>query len=233
MEEKKLSFEDRIDFIQFQIGKRKNGWTLSTLEWEDVSQIILTRVWQKYHTFNPEKGKFEHWLNRLISHALVNLLRDNLYKYVRPCISSGPSGGSCVKNTGGDGCSWTKSKTQCAECPLYAKWQKKKETKYNIKATVSIENHDQETNNIISDSIDIAESKKVIDEQMKVRLNHFEWSIYEMLYIENYTEDEVGKKLKYKKSKNSKTHGYQVIRGLKNKFISITKEIIEEHALIP
>lgn len=230
--EKKLPFEDRIDFVRVQIAKRRNKWTLSTLDWDDVEQIILTRAWKKYHTFDPNKGKFEHWLNRLISYAIKNLLRDNLYKYARPCISSGPSGGACVKNTGGNGCSWTLSQTQCAECPLFARWQKKKQGQFYIKEALSIESHVQEMSNMIHEHIDIESAKQVIDREMPNKLNEFEWKVYKMLHIDNMEEEDVGKKLKYKKSQNSKTPGYQMIRTLKKKFVLVSREIISEFGLV-
>lgn len=229
--EENLSFEDRLDFIQRQIEKRKSKWTLSTYSWEDASQEILIRVWKKYHTYKPEVGKFENWVNRLISNAIHNLLRDNLYKYARPCISAGSSGGACIKNTGGDGCSYTPSRTQCSECPLYADWEKKKKNQYNVKDTVSIENHTQEVYTRKHEDIDVDMVKTILDEEMPKRLNSFEWKVYQMLHIQNLSEEEVGKKLKYKKSKNSKTPGYQMIRTLKKRFVVVSREIIDERGL--
>jgi hypothetical protein len=117
----KPSFEEMIPAVLVEINKRKSGWSLSSISFEDVSQMLLIRAFNKYHTYIPEKGEFSHWVNRLISNALNNILRDNLQKFSRPCIQG------CQFNLGDSHCSYTKSGQQCSECPLYRKWKKKEE----------------------------------------------------------------------------------------------------------
>lgn len=218
----KIPFEERIPEIKRELERRRNKWTLSTLDYDDVIQIIISHIYVKYNTFNAKKGEFSHWVNRTISNQTKNLLRNHLTSFSRPCIQK------CNFNLGGDDCSFTSSGKQCAECPLYAKWEKKKKDHFNVKQTVSLCNHEQEVNNLPNDFSDLDGAKLIIDQKMKIRLNEDEYRIYKLLYIENIEPEQVGKILKYKKAKNSDIPGYQMLLKLKKKFIKIAKEIIKE-----
>lgn len=192
-----LVFEEHVVFIRKQIDNRRRNWTLTTLPWEDVHQIILIRVWQKWDRFDREKGPFDRWLNRLITNALKNILRDHLFRWQRPCIRDG----GCVYNLGGNSCYYTgkllgKSGLQCEECPTYAKWKAKKEPEYNIKSSLALEQHAQEVNNMPADSLDVARAKEIIDEKMMRRLRPWEKRIYKLLYVRNLSPLEASEELK-------------------------------------
>lgn len=215
---KKMTSEHVLISIN-EIKKRSNKWRLISLDFEDVTQIILLRIIKKYHTYSEEKSHYSHWVNTVISNALRNILRDNYGKYSRPCIHS------CVFNTGGDSCSWTKSGIQCGECPLYRKWQKSKEDNFNISQTLSLENHTKEVHAIQIDSVPIDESKKIIDLRMKDKLNKFEYGIYKSLFIDELDEKKVIADLKEK--------GCEIqIRKLKEKFVNVAREIILQEDLV-
>jgi RNA polymerase sigma factor (sigma-70 family) len=218
----KPPFEEMIPAAMVEINKRRNGWTLSSIAFEDVSQILLIRAFNKYHTFIPEKGEFSHWINRLISNALTNILRDNLQKFSRPCIQG------CTHNLGDNSCSYTKSGLQCIECPLYKKWKNKKEQEFNIKQSLPLENHFQEVNNMQSDFIDIEESKRMLDEKIESSLTIQEYRIYHLLFTEHKTMDEVGKILKFKKPDGNGTPGYQTIHKARQKIIKVARKIVME-----
>ena len=222
---KNIPFEDRLEVIQAEINRRRPKWQLSTMDFEDASQIILLRVFVKYHLYNPEKGEFTHWLNRLITSAIKNIWRDNLTKFSRPCILQ------CRFNLGNNSCGYTPSGKQCEECPLYRKWKERKEDHFNVKQNLPLENHAQEVNNIQQDSIDIQGAKDKIDIAMKRKLKPFEWNLYSLLYIENKSPEEVGKILKYKPCKNSSIPGYQQIKKFQKKVVILAKEIIEDENL--
>lgn len=222
-----LTFEDRLPEIEKIVDSRRNKWQLSTLDWEDVRQILLIRIFNKYHTFDINRGNFTHWTNRLISNEIKNLLRNNLYKYSRPCIQNG----GCVYKTGEETCSYTKSGKQCAECPLYARWRAKKGNQYDIKQSLPLENHIQEVNNIQHDFIEIEGAKKIIDEKMKENLNEHDYRVYHLIYIEHKTDKEAGVILGYKPCSNSEIPGYQIIRKIKKRIIQRAKEIIDEEGL--
>jgi DNA-directed RNA polymerase specialized sigma24 family protein len=221
----KITFESQIDFIKSQIAKRKHKWSLSTLDWEDVESMLLARVYLKFHLYD-EKQPLEHWVNRVISNFIKNLLRDNLTKFIRPCVLN------CIYNLGGTACGYTKSGTQCGECKLYANWQHKKESQFNIKASLPLENHSQEINNKQSDFIDIEKAKKIIDEKIKEKLDRREKKIYRLLYIEYMTAQEASDFLVKENSKLYEGESYAKILEFQKKIIRLSKEIIEDEDLV-
>ena len=220
-----IEFESRISEITHEINKRRNKWTLKQLDFEDVSQIIFIRVFQKYNQYDEKKGEFVKWLNRLISHCIINILRDEYTKYVRPCILG------CPFNLGDNSCGYTESKIQCNKCPVFARWKDRKEDHYNVKQSLPLENHVQEVSNIQHDTLDIARAKSIIDAKMKERLNHHDFQIYDLMFIQNKTPQEVGIIMGLKLSRNSNVPGYQILRKAKKQFVELAKEIIENEGL--
>lgn len=219
--------------IKVLVAKRRASWVLSSEPWEDVSSKLTTHVWQKIHLYDP-KRPFDRWCNTLISHRIINILRDNLYKHAKPCISAGPAGGRCVYNKGEDQCAWTKSGLQCAQCPIFAAWQKKKESKHNINATLSLEHHTDEVHARPHDWVNTDEVKKVIDVKIIPFLSKDEAVVYRLLYIRNWPMKKVGKKMGYKiqgaETKKS-IPGYQRLIKMVAKFRQISRQIIEEENL--
>lgn len=224
--QKRKDFESHIEEIQTYINRRKAGWKIPLIEWEDVSQILMIRIWNKFHLFSAEKGPFENWANRLISNALTNLIRDNFSKYSRPCIAG------CVYNTGSNDCSFTASGKQCSECPLYKRWTRKKQQQFNVATSVSLEDHYNETNNIICDSANIETSKHIIDDRLKEVLSEREWKVYTLLFIENKSMEDVGKIMHFKLLPSSNIPGYQELLRYKRRFIEVSREIILDEGLI-
>jgi RNA polymerase sigma factor (sigma-70 family) len=220
----KITFESQVDFIKEQIKKRESKWRLQNPPWEDVEMILLERIWQKFDTYDQTQP-LENWVNTVITNFTKNLLRDNLTKFSRPCILG------CAENLGGNACGYTKSGIQCAECKLYATWQKKKESQFNIKASLPLENHFQEVNNKQSDFINIDSAKKVIDEKIKNKLNRRERKIYKMLYIKYMTAQEASEALKSQKSKIYKNESYAKILEFQKKIIKLSKQIIIDEDL--
>lgn len=223
MSEKK-TFECYQDEAIKIINKRKNGWVLSTLDWEDVAQHFLTRLWKKFHLYDQSKP-FENWANTTISNAKKNLLRDNCYKFQRPCLG-------CACNLPGSRCKFTASQEQCNECPIFAKWEKKKKSLLDIKAAVSIENHIQTISNIQSDFIDIEHAKNIIDNKILEKLeSHLEKRMYKLLFIKNKSSEDVGKILKLNKQSHSDVLGYSQIVTFKKKAVDLAKIVIHEEGL--
>lgn len=222
------------EFIRL-IEKRRGSWELTTiLEWQDVSSILLTRLWEKLDLYDRSRP-LENWVNKLISHALINLARLHWYKYARPCVSAGEYGGTCVFNTGGTGCSKTSSKIQCSECPMFAKWQKKKEAKFNTAIPVPFENHLHESYNKPGEILDperLDSAKRIIDNKILSKLNKHEGKLYRLMYIDHLTMEQVGKKMKYKPQPNSKVPGYQVLIKFSRRIKVMAREIIRENELV-
>lgn len=231
------TFEERYNEICFQLDKRESKWDLAVVPWPDARQMILIRVYQQYHKFNPAKRdkmgqpvEFSHWVQKTISNAIYNIWRDHLSKYSRPCLGNPKHGMErCAFNAGADLCSATKSGKQCGECKLYRDWENGKKSQHDIKQPLPIENHSQEVSNIQADFTNIEEKKLVIDVKMKERLPKDEWRIYRMLMIENRPEAEVGKAMGFKKKRGARMHaGYQNLLKLRHKFVDLAKLIIEQ-----
>jgi RNA polymerase sigma factor (sigma-70 family) len=222
---KRKRFEQYLPVIKNNINKRKAGWKIPTMDWEDVSQTLIIRIWSKFHLFSEEKGVFDHWINKIISNSLTNLMRDNFAKYNKPCNSG------CVYNLGGSDCSFTKSQVQCAECPLYRKWIKKKQQQFNVATSLSLEEHSNETHKVSNDLTNIELSKTIIDDRIKEVLTRKEWEIYTMMFIEHQSYEYIGQKMNFKLIPSSHIPGYQEILRLKRKFIELSKEIILDEGL--
>ncbi len=224
------SFEERVPELKIILSRRRSSWTLTTMDWEDVEMILLERLWKKWHLYNQTKGPLENWANTVISRGMSNLLRKELHKFSKPCISATEYGGMCAFNKPGDGCGYTPSGIKCGECPKYREWQRKKESLYNIKSSLPLDSHIQEVQNKTDDFIDIEGIKLILDKKIIDYLSPLEIKIYNMLYIENLSMEDVSKKMKYKTQKNSAVS--QVLRKMIIKFKKITKEIIEKEGLV-
>lgn len=220
----KPPFEEQLDVINHEIDKRRSRWTLIAIPFEDVSQMVIIRIFKKYHLFDPKRGEFSHWVNKVISSAIKNILRDNYLKYNRPCLG-------CAKNMGEYNCSYTSNGKQCEECPLFAKWKKNKEQHFNVKQSLPLENHIQEAESKVGDFTDIVGAKQVIDEKIKKKLKPVEYRLYKLLYVENLSERDAGIEMEYKQSNKERGPGYQQIAKMKAKIISVAKQIIDEEDL--
>lgn len=215
----KPSFENCIDLINIEISKRKSKWTLSSLHWldfDDVSQILRTHIYLKWHLYDPQMP-LSPWLNRIISNQIKNLIRNNYLNYARPCTR-------CAAAELEDGCKIYKS--QCAQCPLFAAWEKEKKAAYNLKIPVSLENivnvhemHDVE-------QIDIDKCKSTLEEKLKKELKPIEWQVYELIYIQNLTEEQAAKKLGYKSGEKNRAPRYKQIKNIQKSIIIKAKKFI-------
>jgi DNA-directed RNA polymerase specialized sigma24 family protein len=225
-----LTFEQRYDETCYEIEKRRRGWTLASLSFDDVKQILLIHVHQRYHKFNPNKVvngrrvEYRHWLNRTVSNKLKNILRDHYLCHARPCIQG------CPFNGGGESCTQTPSGRQCAECNVFRGWEQKKRNHHVIAQTLPLENHSREVESVQSDFLDIAGAKKVLDQKIMERLTRHERELYRLLYIKGMDERKVGEMFKYKKLSRMYA-GYLVFLDLKHKVVRLARKIIAEEGL--
>jgi hypothetical protein len=165
------------------------------MEWNDVASICTTRIWKKWHLYDPSRP-LENWCNALISNELKNLKRDLHGRFSRPCVGGGKANGSsCVHNLGGNTCEITKSRTQCAECPLYREWEKTRRYVFNIKSTVALENHAQEVSNMPEEHFDSDAVQKALHAEMRANLTQWEWHVYHGLYILHLKPNAVSERL--------------------------------------
>ena len=134
MKKNKIKFESCINLINTEILKRKNKWTLSTLNWidfEDVSQIIRFHIYKKWDLYDEKKPMLP-WVNRIISNQIKNLIRNNYGNYARPCLK-------CAAALGENECRIYGKQDQA--CPMFNNWTKTKNNAYDLKMSVSIEYH--------------------------------------------------------------------------------------------
>ncbi len=218
----KKHFEDFIDTIDEEIRKRKSKWKLTSITWmdfDDISQILRIHIYKKWHLYDPAKP-LAPWLNRIITNQIKNLIRNNYGNYARPCLK-------CAASEGGDLC--VIYEKQCADCPLYAHWEKSKKIAHDVKVPVSLENHQQDLGNMREDSaldIDLAFGK--LNQVLPKYLKPIEWKIYENLYIKNLSEAEVAKLMGYKTSEKNRSPGYKQIKNIKKSIILKVKKLIKE-----
>ncbi len=218
---KKITFEESIELIDAELQKRKNRWSLTSLSWmdyDDVSQIIRIHIYKKWDLYDQAKP-LAPWLNRIISNQIKNIIRNNYGNYARPCLK-------CSASDGDNGCEIYK--TQCTSCPLYEHWFKNKKRAHDTKLPVSLENHPQEIYNKPSDAFDIETEAINLHKNMKKILKPIEWRVYNFLYIENKTENEVAKAMGYVTSEKNRQPGYKQIKNIKKSIIRKAKQLIRE-----
>jgi len=209
-------FEECINEIDAEIGKRRGKWCLTAICWmdyEDVSQILRIHIYKKWHLYDQTKP-LAPWLNRIISNQIKNLIRNNYGNYARPCLR-------CAASEGGDLCSIYGK--QDSSCPLYANWEKGKKTAHNIKIPVPLENHSQEVFNQSENKIDLGENIKRVHSKMEEILKPIEWKVYKCLYIDNKSEEETAKLMGYKTNEENRSPGYKQIKNMKRTIVQKVK----------
>ena len=123
---------------------------------------------------------------------------------------------------------------KCAECPLYKKWQGRKQSGYNIKLASSIDSEFFSEKSIISapkKHLDYEAGASRLHEAMKKELTASQWKVYKLMFIDNMSDDEIGQKLDLKSNEGRKP-GYRLLFLLKAKFLETAKAIMEEQDII-
>ena len=212
MKKNKLKFENCISLINTEIVKRKNKWTLSALNWidfEDVSQIIRFHIYKKWNLYDESKPILP-WVNRIISNQIKNLIRNNYGNYARPCLK-------CAAAIGESECKIYGK--QDKSCPMYKNWVKTKKNAYDLKMTVSVEDHSYEINNQSAPQYNIQRAAANLHEKMKKILKPIEWRVYDLLYVQNKTEEYICKNLNFKYDKKAKTTYNKQLRNIQKTII--------------
>lgn len=229
MAKKKQKYEDHQDVIEEELNKRRGKWFLTSLAWidfDDVKQIIRLHLHKKWHLWDQSRP-LKPWLNRIISNQLKNILRNYYSNFAKPCLSC-PFNQSGVTEEAEIGlCGFTESKTQCSECPLYAKWEKTKKSAYQVKMPVALENYGQEIRHKSVDSFELESAESRLHKEMKTKLSEKHYAIYEMLFIKSMSDEDVAKELGYKTSEKGRKAGYKQIKNLKKQFKEKAEKILQ------
>ena len=224
----KFSYEDKYDIIEEELRKRQGKWFLTSLSWidfDDVKQIIRTHLFKKWDQWDQERP-LRPWLNRIISNQLKNILRNYYSNFAKPCLSCPfNQSGIAEDNTTGL-CGFTKNGVQCAECPLYAKWEKTKKPAYDIKMAVALDSHIHELGGTRGSNFEIEKAQERLHAEMKKVLSEKNYSIYQMLFIRNIPEEEVAAELGYRTTEKGRKAGYKQIKNLKKQFKAKAEKIL-------
>lgn len=227
---KKISYEEKIDVIDAEIKKRKNKWFLDSIPWvsfEDVEQIIRVHIYQKWDKWD-QKRDLKPWINKIITNQFKNILRNYYLNFAKPC-SSCPFDSSIA---GENLCSFTKSGTQDSTCPLYAKWNKSKKSAHDVKIPLRLDAQEYESSAFKGESFQVDRAVKQIDLHLKDQLSQKHYEIYNMLFVQNMSEDEVAKKLGYKTNEQGRTAGYKQIKNMRKFFKEKVLKIIKDKDII-
>ena len=225
----RIKFEDRAEEIDGEIAKRRGKWQLNALsymDFEDVSQLLRIHILNKWDKWDQSRP-LAQWVNRVITRRMINIARDNYGHLAPPC-------NGCKHNLDADHCSFTTNGLKCAECPLYKKWQGRKESGYNIKLASSIDSEFFSEKNIVSslsDYLDYDSTSNKLHAAMKKKLTDSQWRVYKLMFIDNMDDDEIAKILKLKSNENRKP-GYRHLFLLKAKFLELAKTVIKEQDII-
>jgi hypothetical protein len=228
----KKKFEEMYETIDKVIKKRRNKWKLKAITWfdfEDIEQIIKLHIYRKWHLWDQSRP-IEPWINRIVTNQIKNIIRNNYTSFARPCLSC-----PFNQNIGGESgdefsCGFTKSRKQCDECPLYAKWEKVKKSAYDVKMTVSLENH--KNYHFAFESTrdhDYLDAEYKLHDLMKNHLSDKHFFIYKMFFIDNLTDDQVAKILKFKTSEKGRKAGYKQIKNLKKMLFLKAQSLLGEN----
>jgi len=234
MNRKKKKFEDMYEIIDQVIKKRKNKWKLKAITWfdfEDIEQIIKLHIYKKWHLWDQSRA-IEPWVNRIVTNQIRNIIRNNYTSFARPCLSC-PFNQNKEGDTGAEmSCGFTTSGKQCNECPLYAKWEKIKKSAYDVKITVSLENHKNYFMNFESSaSYDYKNAENKLHDLMKTNLSDKHFFVYKMFFIDNLTDDQVAKILRFKTSEKGRKAGYKQIKNLKKMLYIKAQNLLKDNDL--
>lgn len=225
----KIKYEDKQEVIDKIIEKHRYIWQLKAIAWmdyEDVAQIIRFHISKKWKMWKQDRP-LEPWIARITVNQIKNLLRNNYSNYVRPCLG-------CKFSMGNEppACSITPSGRQCGECPLYRKWEKTKKAAYDVKLSVSIENHSESIQGMKDLNFDVLSSANRLHEEMKHRLAPKQYRVYSRLYIDGADEEKVAMEMGYRTNEKGKKAGYKQIKNLKKLFKQIAVKILQDEDIL-
>lgn len=212
----KITFEGSLDFIDKEIEKRRGKWSLSSLNWldfDDVAQIVRIHIFVKWKMYDQSKA-LGPWLNTIISNQIKNLIRNNYANFSRPCLK-------CEASDGEDGCKIYQ--IQCAACPLYKFWEKNKKAALDLKIPVPIPNDHSPA---YHDSMSLESMMKALEEKLPTILRPAELEVYNYLYIERLSEEQVAIKMGYRTSEKKRSPGYRQIKNIQKSIINKIKKAI-------
>lgn len=188
------------------------------MDFEDVSQIIKIHIYNKWHLYDA-KQPLRPWLNRIISNQLKNLIRNNYGNFTRPCLK-------CAAAEENEGCKLFKK--QCIDCPLYEYWNKNKKDAQNLKIPISMDYHSIEVKNLSYSTDNFESNKNKLHKKMLSILIPLDRKVYELIYIQHKSDEEVAQIMNYTTSEKGRPPGYKHIKNIKKSIIEKVKKVLEK-----
>ena len=210
------SFEDKLKEIEAALERKRSKWHLDAvtyIDYDDIKQVIMTHIYKKWHLWDQEKP-IEPWLSRVVSNQFKNLLRNHYGNYVNPCPDQ------------------HKEDHDPLTCPICTKWRNSKKSAYDIKLAVTMEHHMHEICERRDTFLDLELATRKLESEMKIHLNSRQYVAFEMLFVQNKTEEQVANYLGFKTSEKKRSAGYKQIKNLKKIFQEKAREIIKEKDII-
>ena len=214
-------FEDCIEIIDQEIYKHRRKWQLSSIAWmdfEDIAQIIRIHIYNKWSMYDPKQSLLP-WISVIISNQLRNLVRNVYSSHAKPCLQ-------CAAAESENGCLLYYN--QGVSCPIYKRWFENKKNAHDISIPLSIENHLHEVNDINGHFLNFDIASERLHNHMRTKLKKREWIVYDLLYIQHKTEDDIAYKLGYKTTEKGRTAGYNTIRIIRKNIITKVKQALNE-----
>ncbi len=234
MKHKGKKFEDMYEIIDDVIKKRKSKWRLKAITWfdfEDIEQIIKLHIYKKWHLWDQSRP-IEPWVNRIATNQIKNIIRNNYTSFAKPCLSCPFNTSKGIEITFENSCGFTASKIQCNECPLYAKWEKLKKPAFDVKMTVSLENHKNYYMSFQSTAeCDYRKAERRLHGLMKSCLSDKQFFVYKMFFIDCLHDDEIAKILNFKTNEKGRKAGYKQIKNLKKMLYQKAQKLMKENDL--
>ena len=216
--------------IAREVSKRQTRWRLDAVNyivWEDIEQQLTVHVIKKIHLWDKDRSPIQHWLNRLISNQIKNLLRNLYGAFQSPCCR-------CIHNLGGDKCAVFKTQSN-PSCSLFLKWYGGKRFKQEIQFAQSQDaeipgegNHNLKRELISRECNFLNFDKKIPEFQtlLKSKLRPLEWRAYTYLFIDYLSDIQTAKNLGYDTSGNKNSTGYKTVLKIKTKIYKIAREVV-------
>jgi DNA-directed RNA polymerase specialized sigma24 family protein len=210
--------------IERLIERKRPHWTLRavpSMDFDDVKSIMSLHIFKKIHLYDEEK-EFAPWVSTIIEHQFINILRNTYSNVVKPC-------NKCPANMDNEQCSIYGE--QSIECALYKKWTESKMSAYHVKLPLPIENHTNEIYDQKCGAFDLDKSAKILHAKMENKLKPVEWKIYQMIYIQHLSDEEVAIQMGFKTTEKNRTIGYKRIRQIKNSILEKVKNHLQKEGV--
>lgn len=206
-------FEDYIDELNalLKASEKKWGLDLGFIDYGDVCQIIRVHIYNKFHLWKPERGKFKGWAARIVTNQIINLKQRLINRFRSPCFN-------CPYNQGGNQCARNISGRQNEECELFAKWEKRKKAGYEIISARSIdetfEDDDDPRFQPAGGEVDIAGATTKLHEIMLTLLEGNLKKFYQLKYIDGHNDEVVAFAFGFTTCEAGRIPGYRQMYNL-------------------